>query len=301
MIRVTVPATSANLGPGFDCIGMALDISNIIEVEEYGAGGLHIELLEGENSSIPMDDSNLIYRSMLSLFDTVGYRPKGIRIRQINNIPMAMGLGSSAACIAGGIVAANHIAGNPLTFQELIDLSSNLDGHPDNVLPALVGGIAVGCIQDKRVYYSKINAPKDMCLALITPKYKLLTVKARSVLPEKISLEDSVFNVSRASLLVASLLNGNIDNLSIAMDDRMHQPYRKGLIPGFDFIREKAIECGGKGSFLSGAGPIIIAMVHHKDKCTFEAKMQRWLLELEDSWTLRWANINDEGIKTTIY
>lgn len=301
MIKVSIPATSANLGPGFDCLGMAINIYNTIEVEEDEEEGLYIEVPREDRHIIPTDSSNLIYRSMLSLFDKVGYRPGGIRIKQTNNIPLAMGLGSSAACIVGGVVAANHIAGNPLDIQEMIELSSNLDGHPDNVLPALVGGITVGCIHDEKVYHSRLDPPEGLCLALMIPQFELLTEEARAILPESIPFEDGVFNLGRASLLVASIIDGSMENLSIAMDDRMHQPYRKSLIPGFDYIRDKAIKSGAKGTFLSGAGPIIIAIVDEGDRSYFEEDMKSWLSELDDVWTLKWAKINNEGIKTTIY
>lgn len=301
MIKVSIPATSANLGPGFDCLGMAINIYNTIEVEEDEEEGLYIEVPREDRHIIPTDSSNLIYCSMLSLFDKVGYRPGGLRIKQTNNIPLAMGLGSSAACIVGGIVAANHIAGNPLNLQEMIELSSILDGHPDNVLPALVGGITVGCIHDEKVYHSRLDPPEGICLALMIPQFELLTEEARAILPDSIPFEDGVFNIGRASLLVASIIDGSMENLSIAMDDRMHQPYRKNLIPGFDYIRDRAMQSGAKGVFLSGAGPIIIAIVDDRDRSSFEENMKGELAELDEVWTLKWAKINNEGIKTTIY
>lgn len=283
MIKVSVPATSANLGPGFDCLGMAIDMYNTIEVEEDEEMGLYIDVPEEDRDIIPTDSSNLVYSSMCALFDRVGYRAGGIRIKQTNNIPVAMGLGSSAACIVGGIVAANHIAGNPLTLREMIELSSNLDGHPDNVLPALVGGITVGCIHEEKVYHSRLEPPKGVCLALIVPEFELLTEKARAILPQHIPFGDGVFNIGRTALLVASVIDGNMANLSIAMDDRLHQPYRKDLIPGFDDVLGKAMKNGAKGVFLSGAGPIIIAIVDERDRPSFEGGMNSSLLELDNS------------------
>lgn len=301
MIKVSVPATSANLGPGFDCLGMAIDIYNTIEVEEGEEEGLYIEVPEEDRQKIPTDSSNLVYSSMLYLFNRVGYRAGGIRIKQTNNIPMAKGLGSSAACIVGGIVAANHIAGNPLTFQEMIELASNLDGHPDNVLPALVGGITVGCLHEEKVYHSRLEPPDGICLALIMPEFELLTEKARAILPERIPFGDGVFNTGRAALLVASVIDGNMNNLSIAMEDRLHQPYRKSLIPGFDDVVAMAKANGAKGAFLSGAGPIIIAIVDERDKISFEKGMNDSLSELDNSWKLNWTKINHDGIKITVY
>lgn len=296
MISISVPATSANLGPGFDCLGMAIDMHNIIEVEEVEEG-LHIEVPLSERAMIPTDESNLIYSSMVTLFNKVGYKVGGLRIRQINNIPIAMGLGSSAACIVGGIVAANYIAGKPLDLQDMIELSAALDGHPDNVLPALVGGITVGCIDNGKVYYSRLEPPKGACIALIIPKFELLTKRSRAVLPKEIPFEDCVFNVGRAALLIASLLDGNMDNLAIAMEDRMHQPYRQKLIPHFDSVVDMAKESGAKGVFLSGAGPVIIAIVEDKDKCAFQKNMNGFLQKLDGSWDLEWTNINNNGVK----
>ncbi len=296
MIRVLVPATSANLGPGFDCLGMAIDMHNIIEVEEVEEG-LHIEVPPTEKDIIPTDESNLIYSSMSALFNEVGYKVKGLNIKQTNNIPIAMGLGSSAACIVGGIVAANHIAGNPLSLQDMIEFSATLDGHPDNVLPALVGGITVGCLAKGQVYYSRLEPPKGACVALMMPKFELLTKKARAILPSELPFEDCVFNVGRAALLIASIIDGNMDNLAVAMEDRIHQPYREKLIPHFGSVVDMAMENGAKGVFLSGAGPVIIAIVDERDRHMFQANMNASLKELDGAWDLKWANISDNGVK----
>lgn len=265
MVRVQVPATSANLGPGFDTLGMALQLYNIIEMDEVKTDIL-IEV-EGEGADdIPKDSSNIVYQAAQSVFKLANYQPKGIRIKLINNIPVARGLGSSAAAIVGGIVAANFISGEKLSEKELLSLATSIEGHPDNVAPALLGGIVVSAMADDEVRYLKIAPPNNLKCIVAIPDFLLSTSAAREVLPQSINLSDAIFNISRASLLVGAFINGDLSLLSVAMDDKIHQPYRCSLIPGMKKVFAAAKLAGARGVALSGAGPTLIAFTDKNSK-----------------------------------
>lgn len=296
MVRVIVPATSANLGPGFDCIGMAMDIYNIIEVEELNGSGLHIEVTGEGIGSIPLDDTNLVYVSMKAVFDEVGYKHRGLSIKLNNGIPLTRGLGSSAACIAGGMFAANIIAGRPLTTKQIINMAACMDGHPDNVLPAIVGGLTVGCIYEDEVFYARLDPPFNVKFAVLIPDFELETTKARKVLPTHIPVADAVFNIGRAALMVASLMTGEMENLLVATDDSLHQPYRKEFIPGFDDILSACKQYGARGVFLSGAGPAVIAILNGGYE-QFKNDMRDKLSQYKQSWDIRLFELCRNGIK----
>lgn len=258
MIRVQVPATTANMGPGFDTIGMALDIYNSVEMDEIETG-LVIECLGFGEKEIPKDESNTVYQAALKVFDTVKFKPKGIKIRLDSKIPLSSGLGSSAAAIVGGLVAANALSGYKLKESELLNLAAEIEGHPDNVAPALLGGIVISTMNERQVIYSQITAPPSLNCVVAIPEYALATKTSREVLPKEVAFKDAVFNISRVSLLVVALQQGNLDLLSLAMDDKIHQPYRCKLIPGMEKVFSVAKKAGAKSVALSGAGPTLIA------------------------------------------
>ncbi len=258
MVRVQVPATTANMGPGFDSLGMALKLFNIVEMEEVG-NRLHIDV-EGEGvEKIPHGPGNIVYIAAARVFKLAQYKTKGLRIRIINNIPLARGLGSSASAIVGGLVAANILSGNTLDEKDLLNLAADIEGHPDNVAPALVGGIVVTAMADDEVRYSKIDPPAKLKCVVAVPDFVLPTKMAREVLPQSVSLNDAVFNISRTALLVTALMKQDLNLLSTAMDDRLHQPYRASLVPGMKKVFAAARLAGAKGVALSGAGPTLIA------------------------------------------
>lgn len=299
MVRVRVPATSANLGPGFDCIGMAIDLYNVIEVEEHDDVKLDIEVTGEGFGCIPLDETNLVYVSMKTVFDELNYDCKGLRIKLINGIPLTRGLGSSAACIAGGMAAANAIAGSPLTTKQIINMAARIDGHPDNVLPAIVGGLTVGCICNDEVFYTRLDPPLKVKFAVLIPDFELETTKARKVLPSHVPIADAIFNISRAALMVASIMTGQMDNLVVATDDRLHQPYRKEFIPGFDDIISACKRYGARGVFLSGAGPAVIAMLNGEYE-HFQHEMLKTLTLLKQTWDIRLFELCRKGMEIEI-
>lgn len=258
MIRVQIPATTANMGPGFDTLGMALKLYNIVEMEE-AKQGLYIDI-EGDGADkIPRDASNIVYISAAKVFKTVGFEPKGLRIRMTNNIPLARGLGSSAAAIIGGLLAANILSGGRLGEKELLNLATEIEGHPDNVAPALVGGIVVTVQADNEIKYYKIEPPPKLKCVVAIPDFTLPTKLAREVLPQSVSLTDAVYNIGRTALLVTALIKQDFNMLSAAMDDKIHQPYRANLVPGMKKVFAAAKLAGARGIALSGAGPALIA------------------------------------------
>ncbi|MEW6423326.1 MAG: homoserine kinase [Bacillota bacterium] len=258
MVHVQVPATAANLGPGFDCLGMALQLYNTVEMARANSG-LFIEV-QGEGAAeIARDEGNIVYRAAMRLFKQTESTPPGLKIKLVNNIPVARGLGSSAAAIVGGLIAANILAGNKLSQKELLALAANLEGHPDNVAPALFGGIVVSVAGDGEIKYAKIAPPPALKVVLAIPEFSLLTKTARDVLPQLVSLQDAVFNLGRLALLITAFFRGDLSLLPAAVEDRLHQPYRASLVPGMKKVMAAARLAGARGVCLSGAGPSLLA------------------------------------------
>ncbi|MGY4687523.1 homoserine kinase [Petrotoga halophila] len=295
MIRVKVPATTANIGPGFDSLGIALQLYNIIEVEEINFG-LEINVPVEDRMHIETNEHNLVYRAMKRLFEVVDFHPKGLRINLINNIPLARGLGSSAACIAGGLVAANKLLNDPLKKEEIMYLAATMDGHTDNILPALVGGLTVGCLLENEVKYVKMNLPPQLKLLAIIPDFHFSTKKARLLLPQNVPVEEAVFNISRVGLLVASLVTAHFENLSEATKDKIHQPYRKDFIPNWEEITSKLIKIGVKGCFLSGSGPTIMGILD-EDYKNIENEMVKFLSHLEQRYKVTVLDVCNQGLE----
>lgn len=263
MVKVEVPATTANLGPGFDTLGMSLEIYNEVAVEEIDSG-LDIEVLGYGSDELARDENNLIYKVMEKVFKEVSYQPKGLRITLNNRIPLARGLGSSAAAIIGGLIAANRLAGDRLSHRELLNLATKIEGHPDNVAPALLGGVVISILKGEEVIYKKVQVP-ELKVVVCIPDYQLSTSRSREVLPSKVEFEDAVFNISRTGLLISALLTEDYKLISEALDDKLHQPYRQNLVPGLKEI----IEGLGKdalGVTLSGSGPTVVAFTLEGEK-----------------------------------
>ncbi|MFZ5943485.1 MAG: homoserine kinase [Bacillota bacterium] len=264
-MQIRIPATSANLGPGFDCIGMALNLYNYIEFETNDDNKVHIEVdgLGAEN--LKKDESNLIYFAFKKAFAKAGKPVPGVKFVFTNNIPLARGLGSSSAAIIGGLVAANYLLENQLSIQDVLELAVEIEGHPDNVAPALLGGLVLCTSADNKVLYKKIQPPGSLSCSLIVPKFELSTKKSRDALPKQIPLQDAVFNISRMAFFVNAMLTGDLSMLKTAMEDKLHQPYRSVLIPGLKELLLKVNEIDVLGAAISGAGPSILVF-HEKNK-----------------------------------
>lgn len=291
MIKVRVPATSANLGPGFDSLGLALNLYNNFHFEEIPSGIEIIGALDSESHR-----ANLVYTSMLKTFDYLGYKFKGIRIKIETNIPVSRGLGSSASCILGGVMGANKIAGSPLSIDQIFNLATHIEGHPDNIAPALFGGLIASIMEDEEIYYNKISVADGLKFIALVPDFTLSTKDARAVLPRDISYKEAVENVSRVSLLISALSNGRFDLLKHSLKDNLHQPYRGKLIEGFDKVLNEVYQLNALGGYLSGAGPTIMALVDEEDK-DFKKAMLNFLKSKEYNWQVMELKIESQGAK----
>lgn len=296
MIHIKIPATSANMGPGFDCIGVALELYNHLWVEEMPEG-LTIEVKRKQEIEIPTDESNLIYQTIKYFYDQKGLAMPGVHLIQEDYIPMVRGLGSSAACIVGGLIAANELAGRPCDKEELAQMAAKLEGHPDNSNPAIFGSMVVGALNEDKMMHVRLALPDDLVFATMVPSFPVSTAKARGVLPDGYSRGEVVFNVSRGALLVASMMSGKLENLSMAMEDKIHQPYRSQLIPNMELIFEHAKGFGALACYLSGAGSTLMAMVRKELAEQFQKEMSCYLQTLPDHWELTLLKADLEGAK----
>lgn len=259
MVMVRVPASSANMGAGFDTLGVAVGLYNRISVEEIPHG----LIVECDNMSdyIPRDEKNLIYRSAMRVFEKAGYTPSGLRIIQKSDIPVTRGLGSSSACIIGGSLAANVISGRKLSYSEILNLALETEGHPDNLAPALYGGFCVSMTDNDKAITKSIKLNPKIKFAAMIPSFFVPTKKSRKALPEYVSHKDAAFNVSRAAMFTAILSSGRLDGLRAAAEDRLHQPYREAYVGNMKEIFDISYELGAKATYLSGSGPTIMSVL----------------------------------------
>ena len=269
-IKVSVPATSANIGSGFDALGLAVTLYNTVTFEESKV----LDISSADGTRIPRGESNLVYRSAKGLFEKVGKQIPPLKITQTNPIPMARGLGSSSACIIAGLLGANRMLGDVLNTQELLTLATSIEGHPDNVAPALLGGLTSSVFEEGKVYSVKRNVDETLCFAAIVPDYKLLTEAARAAL-------DAAYNLSRAALVPAAFCEGRHDLLAIATEDKLHQPYRMPLMPGSKEVFDMARLCGAKAVYVSGAGSTVMAVAEKAEAEKFYSKLEKGLELLE--------------------
>ncbi len=276
MYSVEVSATSANIGSGFDSLGLALSIHNRVMVEEYD--GIEITAAPGAAT----DERNLIYSTMKGLYMECGREFKGLRLIEQPAIPSTRGLGSSSACIVSALLLANEMLGSPLNDDELLDMATAIEGHPDNVAPALLGGFVTGVFDDKKLYYHRKPISEHLCFVAFVPPFKLSTAKARAVLPKTLPFQDAVYNIGRSALATAAFCEGRYDLLEIATRDKVQQQYRLPLIRGGDKMFELCPEWGAKTVYISGAGPTIMAVVTKDRLKDFLEHAQKGLLEYEE-------------------
>lgn len=258
-VLVKVPASTANLGPGFDTLGMALSL--YLWVSMKPAAKTTVRLHGTELGGIPTDENNLIVKVANRLFREAGVEPVPLEVEVYSEIPLTRGLGSSASAIVGALVAANELIGKPLSNQRLFDIATVIEKHPDNVGASLLGGIIVASWDGRVTKSVRLEPCSGLGTVVAIPKFQLETKQARGVLPQQYGISDVVHNVSRSSLLVAALCTGQYHLLQDAMQDRIHQPYRAPLIPGMSKLLEEAHNHGAYGAALSGAGPTLIAFV----------------------------------------
>ena len=297
MIKIEIPATSANLGSGFDSLGIALDLYNHVWMEEAD----EIDISSKDDVDIPKDESNLIYWSADRLYKECGKVLPGLRIIQENNIPMTRGLGSSSACIVAGLIGANRFLGSPLTQHDLVNLACKIEGHPDNTTPALLGGLVTTAMENGKVYSVSVPVAKNIRFGVFIPPFELKTEVARKALPNEYSRDDAVYNLSRSSLMTAALFSGSLENLRVAVQDSIHQPYRKKFINGIDTVFRMSYELGSYGTYISGAGPSVIAIIDD----TLEETFNKYAIPHLESknisdWKFRVLTADDGGARGNI-
>lgn len=266
MFTVTVPATSANLGPGFDTLGLALNLFLRVDVE-LSAHPRQITW-QGEGKDIVEDpnSNNLLLTAMNRVFYEAGYDIPQLSLSIKNEIPIGKGLGSSAAAITAGMVAANRILQGRFSQEALLKWAVEMEGHADNVVPAFYGGLTVSMIHEDEVLFQKVNFPQEIHLVLAVPDFEMPTEQSRQLLPQSISLKDMVANLQRACFLLASVVNGDFADINRAMDDLVFQPVRQKNIPGFRQVLAAAGEAGALGVAISGSGPSLIAWTTAKEQ-----------------------------------
>lgn len=278
-VRVRVPASTANLGPGFDTLGMALSLYNEVELSDEGEGlQLQVEG-EGKVELERAGERNLSVRAAQETLRDFGLQPSGLRVRQINRIPLGRGLGSSAAACLAGIAAAARLAGVHLSTDELLARALPFEGHPDNVTPAVMGGLTVSAVVGGRVVASQVPVPAYLKAVVVIPDLKLPTKRAREVLPGQIPFADAVFNLTRLALLLTGLATDRPELLAPGTEDRLHQPYRAALLPGMEAILEEGRQAGALATCLSGAGSSLLALVNAGGETIGQRMSDRWRRE----------------------
>ncbi len=292
-MKIRIPATSANIGSGFDALGIALTMYNEVEFAESDKW----EITSLDDVEVPTGEDNLIAQSALRLYRECGKpEPKGFRIAQSNVIPMARGLGSSSACVAAGLIGANYLLGKPLSREELVNIACAIEGHPDNVTPALLGGLTSAAVENGRVYAVTLHVADKFRFAAFIPDFELKTSLARSILPVSVPREDAVYNLSRSALMAGSLATGNVENLRVAVQDKLHQPYRLGLIPGAKDIFALSYEYGSYATYISGAGPTVMSIISRRHEEEFESEITAQLnVRGLDNWRMVILDVDSRG------
>jgi homoserine kinase len=315
-VTVTVPATTANLGPGFDCIGAALSLYNRFQfsrLEPSATEKLKITVTGQEAAKVNIDDSNLAYQAFIKLYGYLNQSPPPVAIHIDMQVPLARGLGSSATAIIGGLVGANELAGKPLSQVEVMQLAIELEGHPDNVVPALLGGCRLAAS----------NAPPQPLLSkggqgggsweicdipwhpnivpvVGIPDFELSTAEARKVLPADYSKADAIFNAAHLGLLVRALETGNQNWLRCALQDKIHQPYRQSLIRGYEAVQQAAVNAGAYGMVISGAGPTLLALTDVTSASAVEKAMAAAWGEFGVKADVRAIGLDTQGAQVSI-
>ena len=287
-VTVQVPATSANCGPGFDCLGLACTLYNTFTYELIPAKeGVQVRTEGQENASLPQGRNNLAAQSFYTLWEKLQQPDTGLKIACRIQVPVSRGLGSSSTAIVAGLTAANALAGNLLSKAELVTEAARIEGHPDNVAPAILGGMTVNVMEKGKVESLKLALAKPLKLVVLVP-----------ALPKMVSHKDAVYNVSRAALLVGSLMSGDYHFLTTALEDRLHQPYRLPLIPGAEEALAAARQAGAYNGIISGAGSTLLAYVPADgDAEKVGEAMRRPFAKRHMETTLHFLEIDPEGAK----
>ena len=292
MVSVRVPASTANIGPGFDCLGIALNLYNTAEFE-LTENGLKIDIAD-DAAFIPVDETNYVYVGFKRVFDEAGENLNGVHITLKSDIPVTRGLGSSSASIVLGLMGANRLLGDRFSRSELLHMAYTIEGHPDNVAPAIMGGFTVAVPDGNRIVYTKTEIPDNICFAAMIPNFYFATRKSRGILPKFVSFRNASFNVAHASLLSSAIAKGDFSMLNTAVKDRLHQKCRFAKIRSGEYIIRSARRFGAVCGYLSGAGPTVISILD-RDSQAFEERMNSLIKTNLSGWKLVMLRADNEG------
>lgn len=295
-VRVAVPATSANLGPGFDALGLALDWCEVVRLR-LRPEGVRVEV-QGAGQ-VPRDETNLVVRGARAALEAMGVTSVGLEVELTVELPVGRGLGSSAAAAVGGAMAANALCGSPLGSDEIIEVCARIEGHADNVAPAVLGGVCVCAPRtgSDRTWALRLDPPSHVVALLAIPNVSLPTSVARAALPSRVAFRDAVSNVQRGALLVAALSLNRLEVLADATLDCLHQPYRLPMVPGLGACIMRARQAGALGAFLSGAGSTVLALVRNERAAVdrVRAALADALLGVEGGGSVRLVDLRSSG------
>ena len=305
-VSVKVPATSANIGPGFDCLGMALPIYNIVTIDEtvLPGTGVEINILSNEEDidniltdHIPKDENSVVYKAVELLYNSIGQTPSELKINIETSIPVTRGLGSSAAVIVGALIAANTLLGNPADESALLSIATEIEDHPDNVTPAIVGGLVMSSLEnDGSIVYRKLNWPDEWAITVCIPDVELATEISRSVIPKEVPIEDAVFNLKRMGMFVEAVNTHDTELMKLALMDRLHQPYRQKLVPGLKELSEAFKHDEDVfGCVLSGAGSSMLVISKHSAVEKVDSVIQETMNNLNIKADIRTLKIAEKG------
>lgn len=289
MVTVKVPATTANMGPGFDTFGCALALYNTLTFEEIDEG-----LIFSGCDEAYQNDENLAVIAYRKVMESLHLPMPGLSITIQADIPVCRGLGSSAAMIAAGAAAANALHGSPYTPLELLGICNDIEGHPDNLAPALLGGLVASYVDDNIPVAAAYPLHKDLRFTALIPDFQLSTHLARGALPKEVPFADAVFNISRAAVLLKALENGDEDMIRRSLQDKLHQPFRGKLIAGYEEVRATALECGCTAFCISGAGPTLLCLSFGS---AFDEAMAKKMSDLPGHWRMLSMAVDHTGVQ----
>ena len=298
-VSIRVPATSANCGSGFDTLGLACTLYNEVTYEITSSRGFQLEVTGEGAEYLKPCGRNLAFASFLRVWNEVTARERiGLKVTMHNRIPMSRGLGSSSSAIVAGIYAGNILSGNRFNDDELLGFATEIEGHPDNVAPALLGGFTISYMDGRKAHSLRVEPAKPLKFIAVVPERRLPTVLARQAIPKTVSHHDAVFNTSRASLLVGALLSGEYQYLASGLEDKLHQPYRAHLIPGLDDVFEAARNAGAYNAIISGAGSTVMAYADVKaDHEEIARAMQDAFLKNNEPCAYHILDLDLDGVK----
>ncbi len=288
MVTITVPASTANIGPGFDTLGLALNMYNVYEFEEINEG----LVIEGCSDKYKNKD-NLVYKSFMYTAEIIGRKFKGLKISMHTEIPVSKGLGSSSACIVGGVFGANSLLEGNLLKDDLFKIAVKIEGHPDNVAAAVYGGLTASIVDEGKPYCLNYNISDNIKFCALIPDFEVSTHEARELLPTEIPFKDALFNISRTAVLLKALEEGNLIAVNVAMHDKLHQKFRKTLIYEFDEVFKICRDNRSPAFFISGSGPTLMNIIENSD---FTNKIRYDIMNLKYNWEIKYLLADKKGV-----